>query len=220
MNSALPSLKLPARIRAIRVPGKAPLTIPEEELFSSALPTASTPLLPAPEQRDTSLKDLLEQILLEIELLEERRVQSLTELQQVAIELGIAAASAIIGTAARRGCDELPQRIRQLIQELLPDAHTLLKLHPEDVTRVQAELNEAPTEMRNLPQIRGDHSLPRGSFRLETPHGRIFFSDVSEQLCRIRQGWLEGLQDAQIERRTTPAATEGLHRYPDRRSTA
>jgi hypothetical protein len=88
------------------------------------------------------------------------------------------------------------------------------------VARVEAELLQDASGMRNLPQIREDHSLPRGSFRLETPLGKIFLADVSEQLCRIRQGWLEGLQDAQIERRTSSAATEGLHRYPDRRSTA
>ena len=64
-----------------------------------------------------------------------------------------------------------------------------------------------------------DAKLPRGACHAEGGDFGII-STLEHQLTETRQCFLEGLEDAQVERRNVPTEDQTMRRFPDRRETA
>lgn len=164
---------------------------------------------------------LLEAVQTAVDDLELRRQQSLGELQHVAVELAVAAASHLVFDAIEREQFAVDELVRQAITRMGLDEGITVSLHPDDLGMLQRKLADRPSPWsEGQVVLRGDPALARGGCRAESADGRILVSDVAARLSEIRRHWMEELDDAPIERRRTQAESGSLRRFPDRRETA
>ncbi|WP_437205269.1 FliH/SctL family protein [Planctomicrobium sp. SH664] len=194
---------------------RAPLTFP------AGLPDLSSQVSrpPPPAPPTVDLSPLFGNLHAAVEHLEERRHQSLQELQQVAIELAVAAASQLTFRAIEADQFGVEMLVQQAIDRLGLHEPLQLALHPADLELLQrSEEGEAFFAEQSL-QIRSDATLERGACRMESGT-RILISDIASRLTEIRRHWLEELDDSQIERRRPQADSRTMRRFPDRRETA
>ena len=155
-----------------------------------------------------------------IEDLQNQQRQSLNELQQVAVELATTAASWLTFAAIDRKQFAVDQLVGQAIAELKSDAPVRIRLNPDD-HRLLVELQRSGTTNVSMAgaSLIDDASLKRGSCVAENDSISIV-SDLEDRLAGVRQTWLENLDDAQTERRTTGPDGREIGRVPDRRETA
>jgi flagellar biosynthesis/type III secretory pathway protein FliH len=184
--------------------------------------TREPPPVPEPEPAvSEELLALLESIHAAVLDCEERRRQSLGELQQVAIELAVAAASSLLFQEIEQERAGIRELVEQAIGHLGLDAPLDVLLHPQDAELLERQLADPPVPWTDQQvTIQTDASLPRGGCRVESADGRILVSDVAVRLSEIRRHWMEELDDAQIERRRTQTDGHSVKRFPDRRETA
>lgn len=164
---------------------------------------------------------LLESIRDAVRDCEQRRQQSLGELQQVAIELAVAASSHLVFEAIEQEQFGVQRLVEQAVDQLGLQAPFEVRLHPQDVELLDRQLAGQPAPwMDRQVAIHADASMPRGGCRVESAEGRIVVSDMAVRLSDIRRHWMEELDDAQIERRESQANGQPVKRFPDRRETA
>jgi flagellar biosynthesis/type III secretory pathway protein FliH len=149
----------------------------------------------------------------------EIRVQNLRELQDLAVEIGIAVASRIVHEAIDAGQFNVQELVQQAIDECAVHTTGRVWLNPADVALLQHRLTAVPTTGWAGVEILEDPRLARGGCRVESPDQAVRY-DVAAHLAELRRHLLEGLDDAEIERRDTAGHGQRLRRHPDRRRTA
>ncbi|MCA8994043.1 MAG: hypothetical protein KDA88_18815 [Planctomycetaceae bacterium] len=152
--------------------------------------------------------------------LEVRRQASLNELQQLAIELAVAATAKLTGCVIEANQHDMVGLIRSLTTDLVPAQSAVLYLHPHDMDLVRELTSEEEKKLPDSIQLRPNSQLARGSCRLDESTGQIRISEISHRLAEIRTEWLEDLKHAQTERRNAERNAHPLQRFPDRRGTA
>ncbi len=173
---------------------------------------------PAPEP---DLRPLLNNIASAVAEVEQRRQQSLEELQQVAIELSIAVASQLVFEALDRDQLGVENLVKNAISSLGLDQSCVIFLNPVDLDLLKKRLAKTPSEWNTTKiQLMADPGLARGGCRAESPDGRMVISEITSRLSEIRRHWMEELDDSQIERRRAAGEGPALRRFPDRRETA
>ncbi|HWL07353.1 MAG TPA: FliH/SctL family protein [Planctomicrobium sp.] len=195
----------------IAPPKPAPVVTPVQFRQESPRPTVTEP----------DLTPLLGAITASISEVEERRQQSLGELQHVAIELAIAVASQVVYQSIERGEFAVEELVSRAIHEMGIGSAMTIFLNPADLTLLHKRLATL-TPSWNLDQVelKADTGIARGGCRAELPEGRLLVSEVTTRLSEIRRHWMEELDDAQIERRRAAGESPPLRRFPDRREIA
>ncbi len=141
-------------------------------------------------------------------------------MQEVAVELAVAAASWLVGVAIDRGMFAVDDLIMKSLEHLELTQSVKIKLNPADHELLQMLMKD-PASPSQLDQVSyaGDQSIPRGSMRVESGR-RILLTDMNSRLEEVRRTWMEKLDDSQIERRGDGSASGTLRRFPERRETA
>ena len=165
------------------------------------------------------LASLLDAIIDRLEDISHARSQSFTELQEIAIELGVAIASHLVKSKLDAGEFNLERLVRQAIDQLLPAGRINVRVNPADLDDLQRALNEPNEDLLRRIDLKEDPKLPRGSCFVGTSdHGLL--SSFEARLENIRETLLQGIQYARIERRKTIDVDGSLRRFPDRRKPA
>ena len=160
-----------------------------------------------------SLEDLVQEH-------EQRRQESLGELQQLAVELAVAVASQVVSRAIDADQFGVKELVQSLVGRLGLAEPIKVTLHPQDLALLEAHLKQEPaTWDPKLMSFRGDPLIPRGSCRGTSARGDVL-AESALHLAELRRHLLEGLDDAEIERRHSSPADQRLRRFPDRRETA
>jgi flagellar biosynthesis/type III secretory pathway protein FliH len=172
------------------------------------------------ERETRHTQSLLSELTAAVEELEQRRSHSFHELQHLAIDLAVTIASAVAQCAIEREEHGVETLVQQAMKRMGVADGLIVGLHPGDAKRLtdllKAENRSWPT---NTLAIVPDDSLEPGSVRI-TRDGTGLLSRVQSRLSDIRRHLIEGLDDAQIERRNAPGTDSLLRRFPDRRSSA
>ena len=152
--------------------------------------------------------------------LQEQHRQSLSEMQEVAVELASAAASWLVGVAIERNDFAVDDLIRKALQQMEIDQPVRVRLNPADHELLKTLIRdpEGREDLANVSCVDAPE-MARGSCRVESGR-RILLSDMHSRLEDIRRSWMEKLDDSQIERRGDGSASRTLRRFPDRRETA
>lgn len=184
---------------------------------------APKPLPPAEAPRAVlelkQFAELIDSIQGAVEELEQRRRDSLQELQEVAIELAIVAATELTGRIVENDQHAIAPLVERITSELPLHGKATLLLHPDDVAQIEAVSPDSRSKLGHV-MIETDANVGRGNCRLTEESGRVVMSDLTRRIEEIRLVWLEELRHAQIERRQTQGKSEKLQRFPDRCGTA
>lgn len=152
---------------------------------------------------------------------ETRRQQSLSDLQLVAVELAVTAASHVIRAEIAQGAMDVGKLVAGAIDRMSLLEPAVVRLHPSDLAQLDAQLSGEKPLWDSLPiSIAADASIERGAVRLEAESGRVVMSDVATRLTQIRDEWLENIDDTQTEYRNVSNDAQSMRRFPDRRETA
>lgn len=172
------------------------------------------------EQELADLRNLLQLATESVEELQEQHRQSLHEMQEVAVELAVAATSWLVGAAIERGQFAIDDLILHALEQLQVSEPVRVLLHPEDHQLLQSLMEDSmgSEELQKITVV-DDEGLNRGSCRVESGR-RILLSDMESRLEQIRNSWMEKLDDSQIERRGDGSTGRSLRRFPDRREAA
>jgi flagellar biosynthesis/type III secretory pathway protein FliH len=198
----------------------APVTAaPERSSPVHAVSAASQADALASAQHLTGLEGSLRHVLEAVEELGEQRRQSLEELQQVAVELSIAAARWLLGVAIDAEMFAVDDLVRQAVERLDVDTGITVRLHPDDLLLLKSLLSEVEESPVLAAEFKADSALPRGCCRVDAGR-QTLLSDMESRLEDIRRLWLESLDVSQIERRRNGANASALRRFPERRETA
>jgi len=204
-----------------------PAAIVERPRTAAAISPEPTPEPepPAPPQpavrEDPQILGLLESIQQTVAALEERRRESLVELQQAVVELSVAIASQLTYQAIEAGEFAVEKMVADAVSRLPVAEHVTLRLHPDDLKLYQERLKSIPAESldaRSL-NLQADPQVSRGGCLAELPEQGIL-CDIELLLGDLHTELMEGLSDAQVERRRSQGADRSLRRFPDRRETA
>lgn len=225
-------LRLSAPLSGVRV-----LPLPDPggalPLRLHAAPQAGTlsPLVPqpaAPEESGSAdvsadqavVNELLEEMLRVLEELEHRRRRNLQELQQAAVELAMLVTAQILQQQLEKDAFPIERLVEEALQRLAPYQPIEVRLHPQDLQILEKRLaNRQPPSKFEHVRWCPDASLARGSCLADVAEFGLL-STLEQRLTDVRHCLLEGLEDAETERRQTGTSAEHLRRFPDRRETA
>lgn len=216
--TSIESIQLPQGVQGFRCTTEN-VSVP---CTSSRLAPKPAPTVePTPTAQDFArFAELIDSIHGAVEELEQRRRDSLVELQTVAIELAIVAATELTARVVESDQHEIGPLVARLIEELPLHGQATLVLHPDDAAQMKSVAStSAPLQAEHV-VIETDSNVGRGNCRLTEESGRVVMSDLTRRMEEIRLAWLEELRHAQIERRQTQGKSEKLQRFPDRRGTA
>lgn len=163
---------------------------------------------------------LVETLLETIDELEKRRSQSFSELQMAAVEIAVMVGSKIAYDKIQTDDYPVEALVNTALEKLDPQAPVTIRLHPQD----QEMLNEHVDgdDINNVIQtvkFEADATLERGSCRADTADFSLV-TTIEQRTNEIRELLLQGIGDAQIERRANGASARSVRRFPDRRETA
>ncbi len=151
---------------------------------------------------------------------QEQHRQSLSEIQEVAVELAAAAASWLVGVAIERDLFAIDDLILRALQQMEPDQPVRVRLHPDDHSLLRRLMKDrSSTDLLNQLVCEDAPEFTRGTCRVESGR-KILLSDLNSRMEDIRRSWRETLDDSQVERRGDDSAASALRRFPDRRETA
>lgn len=172
------------------------------------------------EEELTELRQMLANTAELVMELQDQHRQSLHEMQEVAVELAVAATSWLTGVAIDRGEFAVDDLIRKALQQMEIDQPVRVRLNPADHDLLKNLIRD-PAGRRMLENVScfDDPQLARGSCRVESGR-RILLSDMESRLENIRRSWMEKLDDSQVERRGDGSTSRTLRRFPERRETA
>ncbi len=202
-NAAYPASPLPAG-GAAGVPGEAEPDVDEQARAAAR----------------HQLQGLLGAMEQSVHEAEQMRRQSLEEFQQLAVELAVTIAGELVFRAIERDHFDVGGLVSAAVGRLGLDAPLTIALHPRDIELLDAaEPDEPPVWRTGTLTLHPDPTLPRGHCRASTG-ATVLLSEFAPRLEEIRDSLLEGLDDAQIERRQAAGIGSALKRFPDRRETA
>lgn len=187
-------------------------------------PVELKPAPPAPPPvatHDPQVVQLLESISTTLADLEVRRRETLSELQQAVVELSVAIASQLTYRIIESGEFAVEKMVADAVSRLPAAEHVTLRLNPEDLALFHQRLKAIPAtalDARSL-QLSADPAVARGGCLAELPEQGIL-CDIELLLGDLHTELMEGLSDAQVERRRTQGSDRSLRRFPDRRETA
>lgn len=186
---------------------------------ASATATAMPPS--GPDAGLSRIEELLSALRFQLDELEQRRRNSIREMQSAAVELAVAAAGELLIRAIQTDDYAVEQVVQAAIDKMGLHRPIRIKLHPDDL-QLLTERMPTLTDWRLDPQceLHADPTLHRGDCRAEAPDGAGVLRETATQLAELRELWLEELDDAQVERRSHDAARSGFKRFPERRETA
>lgn len=166
------------------------------------------------------LRTLLSAIEVSVHDAEQMRRQSLEEFQQLAVELAVIIAGELVFRAIDAEQFDVRGLVSAAVSQLGLDAPLTISLNPQDLQLLESQpTDEPPLWQTGTVAFRADPSLPRGNCRA-TNGATVLLSEFAPRLEEIRDLLLEGLDDAQIERRQASGIGSTLKRFPDRRETA
>jgi flagellar biosynthesis/type III secretory pathway protein FliH len=206
----------PAREPTAAPTVKAPPVVPEPV---PAPPVNKTPAAaPIP---GVDVRPLLSTLIAAVKELDERRRETLNELQQAAVELSITIASQLVRRVIDAGQFGVRELVEDALQRLPVSGPVQVSLHPTDIQQLQPQLTaQAPHILSGREvRFRPDPTLERGSCRADLPEEGIL-SDLHLSLGDLHEELMEGLADAQLEHRRAPGTDRSMRRVPDRRETA
>lgn len=219
-------IRLPGPVRGVRlVPmGPAgPAAAPERPTAPppASPPPPGPPVAEAAAPPEDHLVPLLEAVLQAVAALEARRRDSLAELQQAVIELAVAIASQLTYRIIEAGEFAVEKMVEDAVSRLPVAEHVTIRLHPQDLALFHERLKSVPAAALDarLLTLAADPQVPRGGCLAELPEQGIL-CDLELLLGDLHTELMEGLSDAQVERRRAQGADRGLRRFPDRRETA
>jgi len=201
-------------------PAGAPLPAPAPTVAAKPAGPATTHA-PVPLHPDPQLLQLLENITQTLADLESRRRESTAELQQAVVELSVAIASQLTYRIIESGEFAVEKMVEDVVSRLPVAEHVSLRLNPEDLALFHQRIKAIPAESldaRSLHLI-ADPAVGRGGCLAELPEQGIL-CDIELLLGDLHTELMEGLSDAQVERRRAQGADRSLRRFPDRRETA
>ncbi|MEZ6095640.1 MAG: FliH/SctL family protein [Pirellulaceae bacterium] len=193
-------------------------------LTSTAIPVVTERIAPPPvveapkpdtHQQNEQVQQLLEHLAMQVEEIAAARRQSLAELQELAVRLAVRIARSIIATEVPDDVARIEKLAEQAIVYFDGADELTLRVHPELLAQLQH--NHQPS-LQGL-QIEGDPTLSPGDCRIDGVDSTLMV-DIEHKLSQIEQKLMEGLADAQTERRTTGERDRSLQRFPDRRNFA
>ncbi|MFO1093809.1 MAG: FliH/SctL family protein [Planctomycetaceae bacterium] len=153
--------------------------------------------------------------------LELRRRESLSVLQQAVVELSVAIASQLTYRIIDSGEFAVEKMVETVVSRLPAAEHVSLRLHPDDLALFQQRIKSIPAaslDARSLHLV-ADPAVGRGGCLAELPEQGIL-CDIELLLGDLHTELMEGLSDAQVERRRAQGTDRSLRRFPDRRETA
>jgi hypothetical protein len=173
------------------------------------------------EQSEYAVEELLQRVLDSIGEIEQRRNQSLEELQYVAVEIAMRASARMLRQAMEECRLPLEEYVREAITRLDKGGELVIHMHPHDLAVISERNSNHPAgrDVADLRHFVADEQVSRGSLFVDAGDLGLMTS-VEQQLMDIRQTLLEGVNDAQVERRRTWQENHELRRFPDRRETA
>jgi Flagellar assembly protein FliH len=202
-------------LRGVRVADRASLPGLVRKTATPS-PSAVASQKPAVPTLDNELVDALFDRLFEwLGQLEKSRRDSTVEMHQMVVELAVAIGSKLLF----RDISGESELVRDLVQEMLARYETSepvrIWLDPDDLAAL------GPPETRpGAPEHVTWIASPgqgRGNVRMDLQRYSLFYDGV-QHLTEIRQGLLELLNDAEIERRKTGGPGSLLRRFPERRA--
>ena len=115
--------------------------------------------------------------------------ESLAQVAALATEIGLAVAEEVLREALDRGAIDLTPTVRRCLDEAtvgLTGAELEVRLHPEDLSHVMAELCRDPALREQIARARfiPDLAMPRAAVRIDTGAGRLRY-DHREVLARV-----------------------------------
>ena len=190
---------------------------------SSAVPSGSAGAMPTggPDAALGRIEELLSALRFQLDELEQRRRNSIREMQSAAVELAVAAAGELLIRAIQTHDYAVEQVVQAAIDKMGLHRPIRIKLHPDDLQLLQERMPSL-TDWKLDPQceLHADPTLRRGDCRADAPDGAGVLRETATQLAELRELWLEELDDAQVERRSHDPARAGFKRFPERRETA
>lgn len=207
---------------AVSAPG---VSIRETQLPPAAvaepLPSATPPPAPTLDtEQFMALSESLGAICEAVAEFEQRRQQSLQELQQLAIEIGFAAAERLLRAPVDRSSTEVSSLVDELTQRAAPAGEFTVVLSPSDLKLLEeAQASQPPAITTEAIRFVSDPTLSPGSCQLKSD-GVDVVSILEQELEELKLHMLQELEYAQTERRKPEAENRGVRRYPDRRDTA
>ncbi len=172
-------------------------------------------------ERITHMVELQQSILERLEELEQRRRQSLEEMQRLAIEIGAAVASRIVHDKVEAGELRFTELVEAAVERFDRNLALSVYLNPTDLQHWQDTLEHQtiPALAPTLIRLIGDRNLSRGGCRIDNGSFSLLF-DWESQLTEIREHLTRSLHDTEIERRQDTPKDRKLGRFPDRREIA
>lgn len=195
--------------------------LPTNESTSSAVPNDTEATNSAIDQDRQYVVEAINQMVELTQQMKEQNRLALNTLEQVAIELAIAAAGHVVFQKIQDDQFPIAEIVADFLQEFETTHPLELFVNPQDLRQIHAakESDEALSVSLEQLKLTADPTLPRGSARLNGDESAGLFFSVATQLSEIRQELMEKLYDAKIERRATKDADSALRRFPDRRAT-
>ena len=175
---------------------------------------------PAPAESQTvRLQELLETLVEQLDSFQQSREQNLQELQEIAIELGVAVASRLLRNELDANRFNVVELVREAITHLQLDEKLRVRLNPVDLEALAKSEEELVGEVGDRVELGPDPKLPRGSCFVSGTSGGLL-SSFESRLENIRETLLQGIEYARIERRKPINVDGSLRRFPDRRKLA
>ncbi len=168
-----------------------------------------------------NMNRLLEAIVESIGELESRRSKSLSELQQAAVEIAVIVANNIVRRAISADNYGVVDLVNEVISRLGAEKTVTIYLHPNDHRLFEEQLKKEEKTLHEVAariQVNADPNLQPGECYADAGDFGLL-STIEQQLTDIRQMLLEGLEDAEAERRKARSTSEIIRRFPDRRET-
>ncbi len=169
------------------------------------------------ENEHQEVMDSLESIQAQLEEMSAARRQSLAELQELAVRLSVKIARSIIYTEIADDTSRIEHLVEMSLAQLDADTPIVVHVHPEVYSRLNH--SHAAVLRREKLHIVADPEIAIGDCSIVGP-AFTFFAGVESKLAEIEQKLVEGLSNAEIERRHPGKNDRGLQRFPDRRNLA
>lgn len=137
-----------------------------------------------------ALTELMHAARATVEAVPQQVGQRLEEVAAIAVELGLAIAREIVGSAMGKGLIDPTPTVVRCLRDCVHGsqrADLVVRLHPEDLAVVQTALAAMPELHEEVAASRfvADASVGRGGVRAETGAGRLHWQplDVLERIC-------------------------------------
>jgi len=148
---------------------------------------------------------------------EQRRAQSMKELQQLAVEIGFAAAERLVRQSLDRGDFSVERLVGEVLKQAVPEAVIAVRLNPIDLELLEeARTLHPPSVELETTRFQSDPDVTRGSCRVECD-GFDLVSILEDEIDEIKLYVLQELENAQSERRQSERTDRGIQPYPDGR---